>query len=36
MRNSEKRRAVEEADRAEFIATIVGARDIRKELTPSW
>jgi hypothetical protein len=32
--NPEKRRMLEEADRAEFVATIVGARDKREKLTP--
>src|SRR5215211_3532875 len=34
--NPFKRRVLEEADRAEFVAIIVGARDKREELSPPW
>jgi len=32
----EKLKAVEDADRVEFVAHMVGAKDVRKELQPTW
>jgi hypothetical protein len=34
--NPFKRRMLEEADEAEFVAAIIGARDKREQLTPPW
>jgi hypothetical protein len=36
LERDDKLRELEEADRAVFVATLVGARDKRKELHPPW